>query len=103
MTPEQELKMLSDKYEKMLLIKAMRDFIEAEDSNMEQKNWSMMAPRYGLDASLYNARFFNNGHFFFLKEIKPSNRKYPIIAERDDGKSYKFPPDMIQRFFKKVE
>lgn len=95
MTVEQELQILMNKYGKTEVISSMKDFLEKDISNEKQREWQMLAPRYGLSPNLYNATFSHNGHTFFLKEIKPSNRKYPIIAERDDGRGYKFPVSMI--------
>jgi hypothetical protein len=100
MTAEQELQMLVNKYGKVEAMLAMKDFISNENDNIQQNDWAALAPRYGLSPNLFNASFSSNGQMFFLKEIKPSNRKYPIIAERDDGKSYKFPVEVIKGFFR---
>ena len=102
MTVEQELQMLINKYGKIEVISSMKDFLEKDISNEQQREWNALAPRYGLPQNLFNASFRHNGHTFFLREIKPNNRKYPVIAERDDGRSYKFPSDMVKSFFTKV-
>ena len=103
MTVEQELQMLMNKYGKTEVISSMKDFLEKDVSNEQQREWNALAPRYGLPQNLFNTSFNHNGHTFFLKEIKPNNRKYPIIAERDDGRSYKFPVSMISGLFNRTQ
>lgn len=99
MTIEQELQALSNKYGEKAFINAINDYLSKSQENEEEKEWEHLAPMYGLPSHLYNTSFHHGRHYFFLKSIKPNNRKYPIIATRDDGKSFKFPPDIIKSYF----
>lgn len=51
----------------------------------------------GVDPTWYGRRFSSNGKMFTICNIKPSNRKYPIIAETSTGTSYKFPIKQVER------
>lgn len=102
-TLEQEINLLANKHGKLALREAMTNFLEKEKDTELSYDWAALAPRYGLDVHLFGATFNHGQHSFTLKEIKPSNRKYPIIADRDDGKSFKFPVDMIKGFFPNIK
>jgi len=103
MTVEQELQILMNKYGKMEVVSCFKSVLEEEVLNEKKDAWRRLAPRYGLSPNIYNTSFNYKGSVFYLKEIKPKNRKYPIIAERDDGVSFKFTPSLILEFLDGVK
>jgi len=56
--------------------------------------------RYGFEHGLTEddlGRSFNlGGYRYTLKGYKPRSRKYPMLAEREDGKMYKLPTDSVK-------
>jgi len=54
------------------------------------------APRFGFDSSDFGETFKIGGKSYRLVDIKPRNRKYPIVGERaGTARRYKFPPAVV--------
>ena len=55
-------------------------------------DWNKYKARYPeLEGIVLGQRFRNDkGDVYRIVGLKPKNRKYPVIAEREDGKSFKF-------------
>ena len=100
MTVEQEIQGLINKYSKQEVLNAVNNFVSNEQEKEQKENWNHLAPMYGLPENLFNSKFQHNGRTFFLKDIKPRNRKYPILANREDGRTYKLPVDLVKSYFR---
>lgn len=100
MTVEQELNLLANKYGNVALEEAVKDYLSKSVNNMLKQKWDSICLHYGLQTQDFNRQFSNGREVFYLKEIKTSNRKYPIIAERADGKMFKFPVDVIKSYLR---
>ena len=57
-------------------------------------DWNQSKHKYPeLDGIVLGQRFRNDkGDVYRIVGLKPKNRKYPVIAQREDGKQYKFSP-----------
>jgi hypothetical protein len=53
-------------------------------------NFTMYASRFGMRDSDYRRMFQVGSNYYRVVDIRPSARKYPIIATRHDGKKFKF-------------
>lgn len=51
---------------------------------------------YGLQEEDFGKTFRNNGHTYKIAGLKTKSGKYPVIAEREDGKKFKFGVEYIQ-------
>lgn len=54
----------------------------------------------GIDVSVGDS-FVVDGRSYKIRGMRIRSHKYPIIADRYDGKGYKFPKEIIIRNFKK--
>lgn len=100
MTAEQELNLLANKYGEIALTEAAKDYISKVKSNEEKQHWDTLCLSYGLKPEDFNRQFTDGKNVFFLRAIKPNNRKYPIIAERTDGRMYKFTVDILKSYLR---
>lgn len=100
MTVEQEINLLANKYGELALTEAVKDYLSKVKSNEEKKQWDALCLSYGLKPEDFNRQFTYGKNIFFLRAIKPNNRKYPIIAERADGKAFKFTTDIIRSYLR---
>lgn len=48
------------------------------------------APKYGLESDDFGASFLDKGEAYKVVSLRPRNRKYPVICEREDGVGFKF-------------
>ena len=55
-----------------------------------------LATIYGLDPSDLGKQFLDRGRPFTIIGLKPSSRRYPIVAEAESGKQYKFPAGTVK-------
>jgi len=71
------------------------------DDSIERMAWASCCERYGLKAEHFKQKvLLGNGETaqYQLLAIKPSNRKYPIVAQRlHDRKMYKWPAAAIRK------
>ena len=98
MTVEQEINLLANKYGELAVMEAVKNFTQKKVDQELQDRWNMICLSYGLMTQDFNAQFSNGKDTFYLREIKPNNRKYPIIANRSDGRSYKFTVDAVKMY-----
>lgn len=72
--------------------------IRHEDApdNLEQ-DFKSHCRRYGLSPDDFGQTFESFGTSYTVVGIKPNSRKYPIIAERGDGKRFKFDATQVRR------
>lgn len=70
------------------------EFAEIGDSGMamtkEAEDFKSYARRYGMTEDQLGAKFTSRGEEYTITGCAPRSRKYPILAERNDGKTYKF-------------
>jgi len=50
----------------------------------------------GFTQNVVGMSFISSGCSYKIVDIKTRNRKYPVIAERSDGRKYKFPVDHVK-------
>jgi hypothetical protein len=62
-----------------------------------ERDFSAMAQLYGLKSTDLGKTFMHKGHTFAVCGLKSSSRRFPILAKRTDGKTYKFPADFVRR------
>lgn len=70
-----------------------------EDGTAETKEvlaFRELAVMYGLSPDDIGKIFVNAGQEFTICGLAPKARRFPILAKRADGKSYKFPVDMVK-------
>jgi hypothetical protein len=71
------------------------EFVGSETSTVE---FERNARALGVDLKPGD-KFMQSGRWFKVVELKPRSPKYPLIAEGDDGKRYKFGDDVLYKFF----
>jgi hypothetical protein len=62
----------------------------------EAEDFKMFATVYGLKAEDFGKSFKSNGHTFKIVGLKPKSGKYPVLAEREDGRKFKFGTEHIK-------
>jgi hypothetical protein len=71
----------------------------AEDgtaSTKEASDYIAYASIFQLDKKWLNKSFTHtNGHEYTVIGLKPRSKKAPVLCERDDGKLFKFPANVI--------
>jgi len=90
MTVEQEINLLANKYGELALSEAAKNYISKVKNSEEKRQWDAICLHYGFKTEDYGETFSNGRETFTLKSIVPRNRKYPVIAVRADGRSFKF-------------
>lgn len=91
-----DLNELIGKYGYGIVKSAFSKIQEKEDAEIGKADFAMLCRPYGLKPEHYGLVFRVNGEAFKVKSIKPSNRKYPVLADRvRDGRGFKFSPDQI--------
>ena len=61
----------------------------------QREDYLMHCSFLGLNKDWIDKEFAHNGSIFKITGLKPKSRKYPVMAERTDGKTFKFPTDLI--------
>jgi len=70
-----------------------------EPNNPETEKINLMlSKRYGFTQNIVGMEFVSPSGTFIIDGFKTSNRKYPILATRNDGKAYKFHPSQILKY-----
>lgn len=70
--------------------------VSNDGTNLKAKNdWDCYCSMFNLDKSDFGSTFKQNGEVFEIVEIKPRNRKYPIIARNSKGQ-YKFKAETVR-------
>jgi len=93
----EDFNILESKYGKEKLVKEMNEYIKMVQSTEQKDLWDKMAPVYDLNPSDFGKKFISGKSSFRISGIKPTNRKYPVLAERvSDGKTYKFPVESVK-------
>lgn len=67
-----------------------------EVNTKEATDFKVCARRYGMAASDLGRTFHYDGHLFTLSGCKPRAKKYPILAKRLDGKTFKFGAPLVK-------
>jgi len=62
----------------------------------ERDEFTRQAFAYGLTGDDYGKSFTQGGESFRIVAFKPRSPKYPILAEKMDGKRYKFPESVLK-------
>jgi hypothetical protein len=69
---------------------------KAED--LKKDKFESYCPVCGLKPEDFGRIFIVGGKQYKIVDVKPNNRKYPVIAQRlSDGKSFKFPVDVVKK------
>jgi hypothetical protein len=61
------------------------------------EDFAAYAPQYGLKPSDLGKKFFFRGRQYTIVGWKPRSFKYPVLAQRDDGRVFKFRPATVKR------
>lgn len=64
-----------------------------------EAEWSKSAYLFGLDHVPFGATFKNGTKVFTITALDFKKRKYPILADDQNGRGFKFPVDVILRHF----
>ena len=70
----------------------------AEDGKVqtqERANFSAYADMFGLQPDDLGKTFTSQGRTYTIEGIAPRRPKYPVVAKRDDGKTFKFPAETV--------
>lgn len=77
-------------------IKAELLAVAEDGENLAAKaEWMRHAEWIGMMPSDFGRTFISRGQRYKIVGIKPRSRTMPIIAEREDGKRFKFAPESI--------
>ncbi len=68
---------------------------DGEVRNAEAMAFEQSARRYGLQPEDLGKMFTYQGKRYSIAGLKTNRPKFPILATRADGKSYKFPSDIV--------
>jgi len=63
-------------------------------------NFKVFAKDFGLEPEYLGRVFVSNSIEYTITGLKPRNKKYPIIATRADGKSFKFSHLLVRHMIK---
>lgn len=67
---------------------------EVKDKSAE--DFKRAAFAYGMKPEDLGKSFMSGGVRYTITGLKRGSRRYPILAQRSDGKSYKFPADVVR-------
>jgi len=67
-----------------------------EVKSKEAESFKLFATAYGLKAEDFGKSFKSNGHTYKICGLKTKSGKYPVLAEREDGRKFKFGADYIK-------
>jgi hypothetical protein len=71
--------------------------------NAEQLAFERTATLIGLEPEDYGKTFEHNGHTYKLVAINLRAPRFPVLAEREDGKQFKFPEASIRTFLGRLK
>ena len=63
----------------------------------EADDFKFYGPSYGFKVTDLGRSFRLRNQNYTITGLKPRSRLYPILARRDDGKLYKFPPHDVKQ------
>jgi hypothetical protein len=63
--------------------------------NVAYVEFLSLATFYGFNKDDYGKSFAYDGHIYTISGLKKSNRKYPVILERNDGKGFKMSASFV--------
>lgn len=69
---------------------------EVNGKSFEQAEFEKYAILYGFKPSDYNKQFAYGGKKYVFIGFKPKSHKYPILAKCTNGKTYKFPIEIVK-------
>jgi hypothetical protein len=62
----------------------------------EAEAWKQQARLFGLDPDGLGKQFTYGGRQYTITGLSPRRSRFPIMAEREDGKQFKFPIEVIK-------
>lgn len=71
--------------------------VEKDNPEYEKVNLNL-SKKYGFAQNIIGMEFTSPSGTFIIDGFKTGNRKYPILATRTDGKTYKFHPSQILKY-----
>lgn len=69
---------------------------EKLDEETKIQRFDLTAHRLDLPKGLYNKEITFQDETFVIKDLNIRAKKYPIIAQGEDGKNYKLPPSAVE-------
>lgn len=69
---------------------------DGEVKTKDAEHFKTYAILYGLKEEDFGKSFKSNGHTYKIVGLKTKSGKYPVIAEREDGKKFKFGLEYIK-------
>ncbi len=69
---------------------------EGKDTTAEDQ-FKRLAPILGFRPEDFGKEFLAQNQLFRISGVKPSSRKFPILATRADGKVFKFPKTIVTK------
>lgn len=98
----QAVKSLEEKYNMTIELKkityeanSFKGTIEARKVGLTNAEWNAYCGHYGFKPEDLGRMFLYNRKWFKITGIKLKG-KFPILAEREDGKSYSFTADAVK-------
>jgi hypothetical protein len=67
-----------------------------EVKSKEAESFKKFAVVYGLKEEDFGKSFKSNGHTYKICGLKTKSGKYPVIAERDNGRRFKFGAEYVK-------
>mgnify|MGYP006890185452 CR=1 FL=1 len=68
-----------------------------EDSEKENYVYESICRKIGFTQNVIGMKFQGKNGIYEITEIKPNNRKYPVIAKSPTGESYKYSVSFIKK------
>ena len=65
----------------------------------ERQDYERFHASCGLPGDLLDGQFVYNNKVYTVIGLKPRSKKYPVLAEREDGKVFKFGANFINSVF----
>jgi len=75
---------------------------DGEVRDTKSENFKRECYRFGLEPDDLGSSFLFRGEMYKIVGLKPRSYKYPVLAERSDGRSFKFAADLVKRNLIKV-
>jgi hypothetical protein len=69
---------------------------DGEAKTKEAESFKLFATAYGLKGEDFGKSFKSNGHTYKICGLKTKSGKYPVLAEREDGRKFKFGAEHIK-------
>lgn len=76
----------------------MTVYSASEGNNGKQEEWASYAPLFGLNESWFGQTVkLSSGKVGTIVGIAPRSKKYPVIVDTTDGKSYKMTAESVSK------